>query len=428
MANLLRLSEHPLSQQWLALFRTSEDRAAAAQLLNLLKLVSAREFETGIERALADLQRRINATIAVYPIAPPLPGEIIGYDPFVGGIARHAEADSRNVGKRRKYGSEDRVGHLLAKLQAQFGSGKSHSSIECNPTLTQLKTQGIRHIVLVDDVCGSGKRITDYWRVVPNRIKSLLSLKRYELWIVLYAITSSGRTALTVAMPNFPIADHLITVLPDVDIQKLLPPSVIELCGNYAKLIGRESSALGYRGSACPVVFEHGCPNNLPAILWADRGDWKGLFPNRAVPTDMRSCFDENGTIRAIESLWRINQRKLALSLLDALDRIIPLNLRRRMMLSLLGLCLRGVPETELPRRLLVSNAECQKLLRSAARTGLYDNNTSQITPLGREFVVRFRARFGDANRSKPVGKDPAKYYPQQCEGEFRKLGKTDRS
>jgi hypothetical protein len=70
VTNLLRLSDHPSSQRWLAQFRTSEDRALATQLLNLLKLVSAREFEAGIEQALANLQKRINATIAVYPVAP----------------------------------------------------------------------------------------------------------------------------------------------------------------------------------------------------------------------------------------------------------------------------------------------------------------------------------------------------------------------
>ena len=218
MADQLRLSEHPLSQKWLARFRTSEDRARAAQLLNLLKLVSAREFETTIEQSLTDLQKQLNGTISVYPIAPPLPDEIAGYDPFNGGIPMDVEAQSRQIGRRRKYGSEDRVGHVLAKLQERFKRGTGPSRIECAPTLIQLKTQGIRYIVLVDDVCGSGKRITDYWNVIPRRIKSLLSLKRCELWIVLYAITPSGRKALRQGIPNFPMNDHLIVKLPEADL------------------------------------------------------------------------------------------------------------------------------------------------------------------------------------------------------------------
>lgn len=426
MAEFLRLSEHPLSQQWLARFRTSEDRGLAAQLLNQLKLVSSREFEAGIEQALTDLQKKLQATIAVYPIAPPIPDEIAGYDAFTGGIPRDENSQSREIGRRRKFGSEDRVGHVLAKLQDRFKRGTGPSSIECAPTLTQLKTQGIRHIVLVDDVCGSGKRITDYWQSIPRHIKSLLSLKRYELWIVLYAMTPKGKAALARAMPNFPLS-HLIAVLPVTDLQGLLAPELRTLCENYAELIDMKSSGFGYRGSSCPIVFEHGCPNNLPVILWAKRKGWEGLFPNRSIPTDMRSCFDEDGTERAIEALWRANQPKLALSMLDALDHIAPLSAEHRILLTMLGLRLRGIPEAELAVRLLMSASESIQVLGIASAMGLYDKEAAQVTPLGKTLVSRFRDCFSRARRQRTVGMNLDTYYPSQCEGKLRELGKTDR-
>ena len=200
------------------------------------------------------------------------------------------------------------------------------------PTVTQLKTQGIQHIVLVDDVCGSGQRIAKFWKqVIPKSIKSLLSLKRLELWIVVYAITPVGRKALSVAMPKFSLKDHLISVLPETDLQGLLTREVHLLCMNYAKQIGMESAGSGYRGSACPVVFEYGCPYNLPAILWTSRRHWKGVFPNRAIPLELRSCFNGDDRERSIEALWRSNQPKLALSLLDALDNTAPLTSEHRM-------------------------------------------------------------------------------------------------
>ena len=74
----LRLSEHSVSQQWLTQFRASEERGLGAQLLNQLKLVSIREFETGIEHALTELQARLNSTIAVYPVTPPNPKDFWG--------------------------------------------------------------------------------------------------------------------------------------------------------------------------------------------------------------------------------------------------------------------------------------------------------------------------------------------------------------
>jgi len=427
MTKILRLSEHPLSQQWLAQFRTSEDRGLATQLLNQVKLVSAREFEVGIEQALTDLQARLQSTIAVYPIAPPIPDEIAGYDPFKGGMPTIESSKSREVGRRRKFGSEDRVGHVLAKLQERFRRGTGASSIECAPTLKQAKTQGIRHIVLVDDVCGSGKRITDYWKVIPRRIKSLLSLKRSELWIVLYAITPTGKAALKKAMPNFPQSDHLITVLPTADLQGFLTPEMRTLCGNYAELIDMKSSGLGYRASGCPIVFEHGCPNNLPEILWANRKGWDGLFPNRSIPTDMRFCFDADGTDRTLEALWRANQPKLTLSLLAALDHEAPLTTEQRMLLTMLGLRLRGIHESNLAARLLMRDSESKKLHTMAIRMGLYDKTEDEVTPVGKELAARFRDRFGSAHRLKVVGKNPKDYYPCQCEGKLRELGITDR-
>jgi len=426
MDQLLRLSEHPLSQEWLAQFRTTEDRYLAAQLLNQMKLVSTREFEAGIEQELTDLQRALQSTIAVYPIAPPIPDDLVGYDPFTGGIPRDGNCQSRAVGRRRKSGSEDRVGHVLAKLQERFKRGTGASSIECGPTLAQLKTQGIRHIVLVDDVCGSGKRITDFWQAIPRRIKSLLSLKRYELWIVLYAITPKGKAAFAKAMPNFPLS-HLTTVLPEADLQGLLSPELRTLCVNYAEFIDMKAFGLGYRGSSCSIVFEHGCPNNLPVILWANRKGWKGLFPNRSIPTDLRSWFDEDGTERALESLWRANQPNLALSLLDAIDHIIPLSSEHRIMLTMLGLRLRAVPESKLAARLLMSASESKKVLAIAVAMGLYDKATTQLTPLGKALVSRFRARFSGARRQRAVAKNPDTYYPRQCEGKLRELGITDR-
>lgn len=421
----LRLSEHRLSQQWLTQFHTSEDRARAAQLLNQLKLVSGREFQAGIEQALMKLQAHLNTTIAVYPVTPPNPKDVLGYHPFEGGVT---DSVGLSTGRREQHGSEGRVAHILTGLQRRNRKLNGTSLVECTPTVKQLKTQGIRHIVLIDDVCGSGQRISKYWKqVIPKSVKSLLSLKRCQLWIVVYAIAPSGRKALTAAMPRFPLKDHLISVLPEADLHGLLIPELRSLCANYAKQIGMESSGFGYRGSACLVIFEHGCPNNLPAILWASLRNWKGLFPNRAIPFELCSSFDEDGSERAIEALWRSNQPKLALSLLEALDRAAPLTSEHRMLLTLLGLRLRGIAEGHVAALLLISGFEFEKLLGRAVDINLYDKTSAQVTPMGREFVSRFRKHFGSSRRPDVIARSPKDYYPSQCEGKLRELGITVR-
>lgn len=430
MTKFLRLSEHSFSQQWLAQFYTPKDRALAVQLLNQLKLVSTREFEAGIELLLTNLQNKLQAPIAVYPISSPTSDDIIGYDQFMGGISKNDSSKSIEIGRRKKFGSEDRVGHVLTKLQERFKRGEGASNIECQPTLMHLKTQGIRHIVLVDDVSGSGKRITDYWKkTVPLSIKSLLSLKRCELWIVLYAITPTAKVALKKLMPNFPLSDHLITFLPEFDQYRLLTEDLHSLCTTYAKRIGIESAGLGFRKGICPVVFEHGCPNNLPGILWWNKRPrvWKSLFPNGSIPFEMRSYFDDDGTERGIEALWKANQPKLAFSLLNSLEHTSPLTSDQRMLLMLLGLSLRGIPEEGLASRLFLSADKFNKLLIHAINMKLYDKASARVTPMGRQFVTLFRERVNH-HSSKIFGINPEDYYPDQCEGKHRKLGKTNRS
>lgn len=418
----LRLSEHPLSQKWLARLNTSEDRAIAAGLLDRLKLVSAREFEVGLEQTLKKLQKRLRSTIAVYPVAPENPPGVVGYGPFTGGIAANPPAPGARLGKRRRFGSEDRIGHFLAKLEAGAKRTTSSSAIECSPTLVHLKSQGIRHIVLVDDICGSGTRITNYWRkVVPPRIKSLLSLKKCELWIVLYAITPMGRRAIRRAMPNLP-DDHVLSVLPEVRFEKVMPAEQIALCKKYATYADLSVLSLGYRGSASHVVFEHGCPNNAPVILW----ERNGLFPNRLIPAEMRPCFDEDGTVRAIEGLWSAGQRKLALSILDGLEHVGRLSSDNRLMLTLLGFRMRGVSVGTVASQLQMPDSAIEALLNHAQSLGLYKTASMSVSQLGQEFVNRFRRLVNNRPLVKPLGKDPAAYYPSQCGGKARVLGKVE--
>ena len=422
LSDLLRLSEHPLSQQWLARLITSEDRVIAAGLLDRLKLVSGREFEVGIEQALKKLQKRLRSTIAVYRVSPTNPPGVVGYGPFTGGIASSPPTPGARLGKRRHFGSEDRVGHLIAKLEAGARRTTSSSAIECGPTLVHLKSQGIRHIVLVDDICGSGTRITNYWRkVVPPRIKSLLSLKKCEFWIVLYAITPMGRRAIRRAMPNLP-KNHVLSVLREVRFERVIPAEQIALCKKYAAYAGRSAASLGYRGSASHVVFEHGCPNNAPAILWESNG----LFPNRLIPAEIRPCFDEDGTVRAVEGLWSSGQRKLALSILDALEHVGRLKPDNRLMLTLLGFRLRGVSEGTVAAQLQIPTSTIEALLTCAQNLGLYELKSATVSQLGQEFVDRFRRLVNNKSLVKAVGKNPAEYYPAQCGGKARILGKAE--
>lgn len=222
-------------------------------------------------------------------------------------------------------------------------------------------------------------------------------------------------------MPNLP-KGHVLSVLPEARFEKVIPAEQIALCEKYAAYADRSAVSLGYRGSATHVVFEHGCPNNAPVILW----EKNGLFPNRSIPAEMRPCFDEDGTVRAIEGLWSAGQRKLALSILDALEHVGRLSPDNRLMLTLLGFRMRGVPEGTMASQLQMPASAIEALLDRAQSLGLYDPVSRSVSQLGQEFTDRFRRLVNNRPLVKPVGKDPAAYYPSQCGGEARVLGKAE--
>lgn len=421
----LFLSEHPLSKEWISQFNTPEDRALASHMLNQLKFISEREFESHIENSLIKLQKKLNQTIAVYPIIPAPSKEVSGYDLFTGGVSVNRESDGREVGRRRKYGSEDRVGHFVSKLQEQFRRGTGSSTIECIPTINQIKTQKIQHIVLIDDISGSGHRITDFWRnCVPRTIKSLLSYKRIELWIMLYTITQNGKKVLKKGIKKFPIDTHLITILPETNHHFFLNEELVRLSLNYAKMIDMESCGLGYKESAGMTIFEHGCPNNVPAILWAKNKHWKGLFPNRGIPTELRPYFDEEGIMRAVESLWNNSQENLALILLENIDRN-NISQDESLMLTQLGLLLKGIAVSKIASYLFISIEKNEQLINLSVKYFFYNKITKEVTALGKEFIKRYRSKYREPKKKITIAKNLEEYYPSQCEGKLRFSGKS---
>ncbi|MDI7865334.1 hypothetical protein MRS76_25960 [Rhizobiaceae bacterium n13] len=420
-----QMMSHPLVLDWLENFdRCPADVPVARSLLDQIRLVSNREFESEMVRQLRALQNSLGETIAVYPVQTPLPPGVIGNKQFDGSITT-GNAGKSAEGKRRKYGSEDRVGHLLQKLQQSTKRPSGTSWIECEPTVLQLKTQGIKHVVLVDDLSGSGTRIVDYWKkVVSKSLKSRLSLKKIQLWIVLFAATPQAITKIKNALPRFPLDTNFMTAIPQGDFEGFLTPQMEDLCEHYAGKLGVATAALGFRGSFAPIVFEHGCPNNMPAIFWTTNSRWRSLFPGQMVPEGLRPFFDQGFVDREVERLWASNQPSLALVLLESLSSGRGITDDQRRLMIFLGMRLRGIDEQTIFARLLLNRTKGAMLRTMAASYSVYDVTDESVTTLGRDCVIAYAKRYKRKRRFATVAKSPMSYYPAQCEGQFRQLAK----
>src|SRR5690606_27745323 len=91
-----------------------------------------------------------------------------------------------------------------------------------------------------------------------------------------------------------------------------------EICKKYGRLSHKRWGMWwGYRKTMCMLIFEHGCPNNVPAFLWGSIDtspeNWLPLFPKRAIGLDEQSIFPSE-VVRndPISLLVEVGQPRLA--------------------------------------------------------------------------------------------------------------------
>ena len=411
MPNLaLKLSEHPLSQAWLAQFNSVADKTLAATMLDKLILVSQSEFEDALRQSVDALQQKLGEDIAVLPVCDPEGLQNQTALPFSGG---------------QDYGSEDRVKHVLKHMERSNPHVKTSVDLgwaNRNPA-SRCHAPKIKHFVLVDDVCGSGNRIVEYWKkVVPKRIKRLLSAKTHCLWVVCYAATEQGKQRVFKTLPNLPRENFIQTI--EIGTHKAVFTSEeLALCKKYAVDLGWTISPLGYKNRPIPMVFAHGCSNNVPAILiYKKMNKWQPLFENRAIPPEMSELFGQFNSVRGVERLNQANQSSLALALVDALTSYKRLPIELYQTLIFLGLKLRGMDADNIARQLLVPIHTLDEISNRCLHAELLDSDG--VTEIGKELVQRFRNRM-KARKTKVaerIDRNLMAYYPQECGGYF-KLG-----
>jgi len=416
------LSSTEYSQKWLNQFENIQDRSYARQLLDSLKYISLRDFEIALTRLLSDLKNSLNSRIAVYPVCAPLPNGILGQNLFNGNFADTSfQRAPRYAGRRRQYGSEDRVGHILERISAANRGNNGISSIEVCPTKKTLIEQGIKDIVFVDDICGSGQRFFKFYKKeFPASLKRLLSIGEVRVWFICYGMTKAGKKFITNNLKYFKKnPNNIITYLPILDFENLLTSDVRDLCFRYSrKVYGTESASLGYKNSIGGIVFEHGCPNNLPRILWDSKKQWNALFHNRAVPEELRPSFSEESNIDFSEVLWGVNQQNLAIALLESIDNK-SFDTDNRSIITLLGLINKGVRKQDLATKMLIDTSRCEDFINKSLNGSLieYHNTQLKVTSLGNCIINNFKKKYTRFTPENNIAYTPENYYPSQCDG-----------
>lgn len=274
--------------KWIEQF-SEADRRLARDVLSALTLVSHNEFERTIEKLILDRAASISGVVALFAVREmdywadyfSLANETAG--------AKHVDA----VGRGADIGSEGRIAAIIRNI-----ANSNRAKFLNHPSIESMREHKCRAIMLVDDLVGSGERSKKFAQSLWNNptIKSWVSLKYIETIFVSYALTNTGRQVAERSPMNGTC--HFARFCPTlVDFQ---PPKLIPIIQKLFRKYGNETSkphlSSGYKKSAALLVFEHGCPNNVPAIMWAPtttKKPWIPLFPNRVVQGETRSVFPQ---------------------------------------------------------------------------------------------------------------------------------------
>jgi hypothetical protein len=195
-----------------------------------------------------------------------------------------AEGTARAIIRPEKYvnqvvGSEGVLANLASQWQRADPARRWIA-----PSTDILRSEHVRHLVVVTDLIGSGLRINQFLSLLwdTRSIKSWCSYHKARIWVFAYCATEKG-LKMVVDHPSKPTVE-VVSACPTIWDQspRTLRAGIRALCQQYSP-VGKNS--LGYKDVGALVAFAHGCPNDAPAIFHRSSTTlarpWKALFPGR---------------------------------------------------------------------------------------------------------------------------------------------------
>lgn len=290
---------------WLEGF-AHEDREAARDMIRGLTIVTFSDFRHEIEQLIDSHSQRVTGPIALFNVRETAHVRSDTADPnFI---------DSDLVSSCHLIGSE---GHLASIITGIVRSDKR--KFLSQPDIPTMRQRRCRIIVLVDDLIGSGKRTSEYIQMLMKKpsLRSWVSLGYTRIQVIAFASLARGSDR----VERLNCRPRVCSVIECPTFMRLpwkqeRRNAVSFLAQTYAPRTSWSRYPLGFDGCMTSLVFEHGCPNNAPPILWAEgckHHAWHPLFPNRAFTQQVPSVFPPEiarGDPRS--ALIEVGQQRLA--------------------------------------------------------------------------------------------------------------------
>lgn len=406
-------------EKWLAQFDLL-DQEIASLIANNLTLISHNEFERNLKIKMAEVSANVDGPIAFFAMREMAkPREVLkgkpDPQPVHVAIPYYDQVEVCNdkisvspLGKTADVGSEGRIAVII-----RLFCKRDKERFLNHPTLEYLRVKKCNTIICVDDFIGSGGRarqfLDTFWQ--EKTIVSWHSSKHVKFYVLAYSGTEEGieRTKEHKFAP-------LIHIYRDVPTFHTLPWSadrkeaVSDLCRKYGKKANKERSHMwwGYKKTMSSIVFEHGCPNNAPAILVEESNKWIGLFPDRTIADTTLSVFPDKIPQKINpESLEGVGQKKLAKSV-----KLMRRGDKGQVILTILALIAKGKHKRfTLCFATGLSNDACDAYLSKCIKWG-FVSPQKRITPTGLA-ELKAAKKIGKVKSDK-LDKGSDYYYPQQ--------------
>lgn len=404
-------------KQWIAQF-DEIDQGTATLLANSLTLISHTEFRRELEKQVVVAAAGIEGPIALFAVrelpksSPEEKWMMSQVLPFYSCTVPSEDGRSvSSVGATSDLGSEAIIAHMIRQL----ANGNPTKYLN-HPTLSEMRDRACRAIFVVDDFVGSGGRVRSFLESLwlEPTLKSWWSTKLIRFHVLAYSATDQG----TRSVQRLNCAPE-ISVHRDATSFETLPISlekrelIRRLCKDYGARAfrGRKNMWFGYKQGMCSIIFEHGCPNNTPAILWDMKegiSSWTGLFPHRAISSEIASVFPlEIVRGDSVAMLTDMGQTKLAKS--GALSRTGETG---QIILVVLALIAKGYRKrATICFATGLSTKDCERIIERCIKWKFLTPQR-RLTPRG--LAELDAARKFRVQSQTPIDRGSDYYYPQQ--------------
>ncbi|WP_336083728.1 phosphoribosyltransferase-like protein [Thalassospira sp. CH_XMU1448-2] len=388
---------------WLRQFADA-DQDAAALLVSNLTLISHSEFERGLQSKIEEQANEHLAPVAFFAVR-----EVDGQKSYFTQSKDTVSGNLNALAPGNDHGSEARIAAVIRNL-----CKTCPKSLLNHPDIEKMRAARCRTIVLVDDFIGSGNRILEFINAFLKdaTFASWHSLKYTKFVIVTYSGTNRGVRAVerhksrpqVVFVRRCPTVSNVIWSPKKREV-------ITHVCKKYGAKTSKRHMSLGYSQTMGTMVFEHGCPNNVPSILWAPttpRRPWRPLFPNRVVLSGEKSIFPPEVAGRDLQvALFEVGQPRLASSI-----RNLGIKGPNESMLLILAFIAKGQRKrSTLSFATGLDERQCEVTLDRCFRLG-FVSETRRLTAKGKAELIALRRR-RDVSWGGPE-KGSEYYYPSQ--------------